>query len=423
MTHSRQSGLHRRRSGVHRRRRGLSTLLFLLALPTLIIFTWLGVEVGLAIRSANQAKIAADAIALAAAARLQDGFEATRETALLAASINEGPSGAITVSMSEDNTGDVQRGTWDPSTRTFIAIPGGNGAIRATVSFGPNSPNGSPGIILPGIFELMDYEITRSSVAVPLPNIDGPSIGIAGSGLEMAGSSLLRSAGYVDVSLLTSGVLDLRGDSLIDAPMLRSDSGIPDQVADAVTGDVVTNTTLFEDPHAAKPPPLLQPQTDGDPEIGFLSPGLHADGLTVANGTLVLMPGIHQFGASGLQVIGDGRIILDRAMVHLVDVESTLTLRESARAEGVAMPNGPWRNVAFLATSEGPPLSIEQNATIEIDGDVYAPDRLIVLRNRGRLKAMASILGGIRLDQNALAEFTSAILREDDRGPSARLVR
>ena len=55
-------------------------------------------EIGIVVRSANKAKTAADAIALAAAARHADGPEAVRADALAAAATNVQP-GAVMFSL------------------------------------------------------------------------------------------------------------------------------------------------------------------------------------------------------------------------------------------------------------------------------------------------------------------------------------
>lgn len=416
---------HSRFTDRHRHRRGLSTVYFLLALPTMILFTWLGVEIGLVIRAAGHAKIASDAIALAAASRSFEGFETSRSDALLAASINRGPNGPIVITMPEDNSGDVRRGTWNGATRTFLPDPDSFQAFQATVTFGPGTANGSPGIILPGLFRLIDYELVRRSVAIPLSIVDGPSVGIAGAGLRMSGSSVLRSAGYVDVSLANSGTLDLRGQSFVDAPRLRSDVVVPDQVADAVSGEIEGTTTLFTDPYLALPPPEPQETIISSGEAGsaILDPGLHPDGLEVANRRVTLAPGLHQFAGDGLSILGGGTVVLDRATIQLMDSQSALRLRGTGRLEGRAMTDGPWAEVAVLAPLEGPPWLLQQDSTIDVRGDVYAPTRDLSVRDRARLSCGAAILGGLDLDQRAVVGFEGAILSGDERGRSTRLVR
>lgn len=408
-----------------RHRRGLSTIYFLLALPSLLIFTWLGVEIGLVVRAAGHAKIASDAIALAAASRAFEGFEVSRSDAFLAASINRSPNGPVVVSMPEDNSGDVKRGVWNSATRTFLPAPESIRAFEATVTFGPGNANGSPGVILPGIFRLIDYDLVRSSVAIPLSLVDGPSVGIAGLGLRMSGSSVLRSAGYVDISLAQSGVLDLRGESLVDTPRLRSDIVVPDQAADAVSGDIESSTTLFTDPYLILPAPEPQETIISSGEAGSvtLSPGLHPDGLEVVNRRVTLAPGLHQFAGDGLAILGGGTVVLDRATVQLMDPASVLNLEGNGRLEGRAMTDGPWADVAVLTPIDGAPWLLKQDSRIDVRGDVYAPNRDLLVRDRARITSGAAILAGLDLDQQAIIEFEGGILPGDERGRSARLVR
>lgn len=327
--------------------------------------------------------------------------------------------------MTEDNGGDVVRGRWDSTTRTFTPISDGRDAIRATVTFGAGSPNGAPGLILPGIFSITGYELSRSSVAVPLPNIEGPSVSLLGAGLEMNGDTLLRTAGYLDVSWADEGVLELRGNSLIDTPVLRSDTTVADQVAIRVTGEIRPNATLASDPHEARPLPEPQAEASPPPPSGpaILAPGRHPDGLTVSDRPIVLAPGIHQFGGPGLQVEGDGVVTLDRAMVQLVGPDAAIVLRNAGQLRGAGIETGPWRHVALLAPLDGADWSIGQQASIDLDGDVYAPNRILSIRERGRLEATAAVLAGLRMGQTADAEFRGAVVESDERGPTARLVR
>lgn len=417
MTNSRQPG-------ANRHRRGLSTIYFLLALPTLIIFTWFGVEIGLAIRSAGHAKIAADAVALAAAARLDEDYSTFREDAILAASINRGPNGPIVVSISDDGTGDVLKGGWNPRTQTFTPSPGSRRAAQATITFGPGTPNGTPGLILPGIFEIFGYELVRSSVAVRIPRIQGPSLGIGDGGLRMAGSSLLDSAGYVDVSLQGAGEIDLRGDGMIVTPLLRSNGPVSDRIRDTVEGAVESRTAIHRDPYVDRPRP--EPSTlivSSSPlSTTTLAPGYHAAGMVVEDRRVVLGPGIHQFGGPGLDVRGGGAVVLDRALIQLMDDESTLRLRDASRIEGKALAQGTWSGFAILTSASPGRLSLGQDAVIDVDGDIYGPADTIALNDRARLSATAAIVGGLEIDQYSIAEFRGGLFQRDVQPNSARLV-
>ena len=67
--------------------RGISTIWMVIALPVVMMMAWLALEIGLVVKSGNQAKLAADAIALAAAARFGDGWEGASQDAFAAAGV------------------------------------------------------------------------------------------------------------------------------------------------------------------------------------------------------------------------------------------------------------------------------------------------------------------------------------------------
>ena len=71
-----------------RARRGISSIKLLVALPAILSIAWLGLEFGLVLRAIQQAKIAADSAALAAAARLSSDFEIYGNAAIQAAAAN-----------------------------------------------------------------------------------------------------------------------------------------------------------------------------------------------------------------------------------------------------------------------------------------------------------------------------------------------
>ena len=87
------------------------------------------------------------------------------------------------------------------------------------------------------------------------------------------------------------------------------------------------------------------------------------------------------------------------------------------------MTDGPWADVAVLTPIEGAPWLLKQDSRIDVRGDVYAPNRDLLVRDRARITSGAAILAGLDLDQQAIIEFEGGILPGDERGRSARLVR
>jgi Flp pilus assembly protein TadG len=79
----------------------VASVKLIVALPAVLMLSWLSVEIGFALRAYAQAKTAADAVALAAAARYPDGPDAARQDALTAALANKGPNGPVALVLVE----------------------------------------------------------------------------------------------------------------------------------------------------------------------------------------------------------------------------------------------------------------------------------------------------------------------------------
>ena len=114
-------------------RRGASTATVIIFLPVVLMMAWFGVEIGLAVRSVTSAKFAADAVALAAAARYRDSGTDVRADAQAAAAGNRGPNGPIVVTIGGGPAGggDVEFGQWDDELRVFTVDSDGGPAVRA----------------------------------------------------------------------------------------------------------------------------------------------------------------------------------------------------------------------------------------------------------------------------------------------------
>ncbi|MFM8872702.1 MAG: pilus assembly protein TadG-related protein [Phycisphaerales bacterium] len=115
----------RRRPQHRSTRRGFSSANTVVWLPVIIMTAWLALEVALLYRGAYRAQAAADAGALAAAARYRDGRAAASDDALAAAGASDGPAGPITIDVGDGTSGgeDLEFGTWDEDTRTFSEDP------------------------------------------------------------------------------------------------------------------------------------------------------------------------------------------------------------------------------------------------------------------------------------------------------------
>jgi hypothetical protein len=416
-------------------RRGMSSIKLVFSLPALILLTWWGAEYGLALRSAGHARTAADAIALAAAGRYRDGHAQSRADALAAAAASRSPNGPVVVSIADGpgGGGDVEFGHWDDDAQTFTPDPEGGPAVRVRVRFDPAGPNGSPSQILRGMFGTAPVTIERSSMAVNVPPrhmttllLQNPGAGV----LDLGGSFTLRSKGGVSVASADALAIAHIEDAKVRVPVVRSAGTIPPAIKSASDGAVEPLATIAADPFVGTALPAL---SDADPAqdivfdpsgITHVAPGRHT-GLVMAEGTVILDPGLHQF-LGGVQVEGSAQLQLDQATVQLLE-GATLEIAGNASMTGTASGTTlNWPGFWLLQSAAAPAgWLVKDNAVMAVDGFVYAPAASVTVQDGGQVSMGTAVLGGVVGRGTAQIQGTDDIaeLRTDPVPGRARLVR
>ena len=371
--------------------RGIASIKLIVALPAILAFTWLGIEFGLLFRAVQQAKIASDAAALAAAARLPEDVKAFETAAVLAAAGNTGPGGGITIEAISDNAGgDLLTGLWDDDTRAFIPDSEAREAVRVRVRFGANAPNEAPGYVLPNLLELADITFERSSIATWNPRPASTSLLITrptgGRALACSQTALLDSFGEIGVRSTGGQAVRLQHDAVVITPALRLAGGLNPGAADRVEGEIIFDVDVPQDPYAGVSPPGLLAPVIGPGEVGpgetvDLEPGRHPDGLELNGGTVRLLPGVHQFGGVGLILDDDARLILIEASIQLLD-SAKLRVRGEAEMSGDAPLTGDWEDVLLLGGDANAAL-ISEDASIIVPGVVYLPMGRVQVEDQG----------------------------------------
>ena len=414
-------------------RRGVASVKVIVALPAVLVLSWLSVEIGFALRAYAQAKTAADAIALAAAARYQDGPEAARVDALTAASANKGPNGPLALVLVEgpQGGGDLLFGDWDEATRQFLPNEEGGPAVRARVRFAADHPNGPVGLVLAGLFTSGPFSIERSSIAVYRPARHTTSVLLVDQNpeaLELSGTANVRAAGGVSVASTSATAVALTGTSTLVAPIVRIAGDLGTNSEAGIEGRVETGAQVPVDPQAgfalppwgANPP---QPITHDDVSETFVAPGLHA-GLTASGGRVVLLPGLHQF-AGPIALSGTAELVLDEATIHLGDGLG-LELRGSSRLVGDPVTTlAEWGRCWMLQRGARTEWHILDSALLDVAGRCYGPRARLVVDGGAEARVDAAILLGLQAEGTASVRFKRR-LPELDLEPEpgrARLVR
>ncbi len=401
------------------RRRGVSSIKLLVGLPAILTVAWMGIEFGLVLRAVQQAKIAADAAALAAAARLSSDFEIYSEAAVEAAAANRGPGGEIIIQIAPDNTGgDLLLGSWDSTTGTFTPDPDILDAVAVTVRIGAAAPNPSPGFILPNLLELADATFERTSVATWIPLPPAASLMIRDGNdvrrsLDLSGNSMLESEGDIEVRSNHFAAVWVSDDASVTVPTLRIAGGVHENDGQRVDGLIETDASIMEDPYLDTPVPDRAPLAAVidlfDPVSATpLEPGRHPDGLLIDQGSVTLLPGIHQFGGIGLHIGGDAEVILRNASIQLLD-EGTLKISDSGSLSGTTIAYGDWNDV-FLIAPDAESITIRDQASAIVPGVCYCPLSFMRLEQNAALVVDGLISGKLVQNQASTARMDRVIV-------------
>ena len=401
-------------------RRGISAVLVLGAIPAMLLIAWMGVEIGLAVRSVNQARLAADAAALAAAARYADGFETANDDALAAAQACRGPNGPVSISVQDapGGGGDVVFGQWDDEARIFTPDLDGGPAARVTVRFAADSPNGAPGLILWRIFQSGQVSFTRSSVAVYSPPKHTTSMLLQGSGsavLEADDSATVSARGGVSIASADMGAVFVHGASrpgkVLAVPVLRVAGGVDASSRAAAGGSIEEGASIPADPMSMVDLPSIDAGAAGDvtsDTVGTtrVSPGAH-ERLVATAGTVVLEAGLHQF-TQGISLSGSAQVQLEDAAIELAPT-ATVSLSGSAVVSGTPIATGDWSGFSVLQRGQTTTWTVGGSAVMDLTGDLYAPNAALSASGTALLRAQTGVLGSLRAADDASVRFDDRI--------------
>ena len=353
-----------------------------IALPVVMMMAWLALEIGLVVKSGNQAKLAADAIALAAAARFGDGWEGASQDAFAAAGACRGPNGPVQLIVAEGpgGGGDLVYGSWDASTRQFSPSSSDGGpAAEVTIRFAEDHPNGGVPLILSGLFGSGAVAVERTSVAVYNPPKHMTSLLLPDAALafvSMGGTAALRAKGGVSVASQGSSSVQMTEGASMNIPILRSAGTMDDSLGARITGSVESSATVPEDPYVGVAIPVFDSTNPAEIALTgagtlHVPPGIH-DALVAGSGTIVLDPGIHQF-VGGIELFGTVVLELDQALVQLQD-GGGLQLRDIASITGTSLGGaGDWVGFCLIQGNAGTAWSVQDEASILVEGKCYAP--------------------------------------------------
>ncbi len=398
-------------------RKGLSSVQVIVVLPSVLMLSWLAIEAGLAMRSAVDARNGADAIALAAAAQHDESYAAALDAALLAASANRAPAGPVSISTGPGpgGGGELEFGRWDRFQRQFVPDPEGGRAVRATVRFAANHPNGAPGLVLPSLFPGTTVKIERQAVAVFIPPKHYTSALVLGTGseaLEVERAARLRTRGVVLVASNDAAAVRVAGAPRVLVAELRVAGGLEPGSVELVDSDVVAGASIPADPYASIPlPPLdpTQPEPIEHDDAGttLVQPGVHS-GFDANGGRVVLLPGLHQFEGP-IVLSGDAELGLEFATL-LFSSAGRLMLSGRAVVSGTGSDTVPgWDGFWVLQESGLRAWNFTDAAEVDVRGHAYAPSTRLVLEGSSRMDTGTLVAESVRMRGDAVLRLRESI--------------
>jgi hypothetical protein len=235
--------------------RGVATIHFVVLLPAFLVMTWIAAEIGMAIRLVGIARDAAESVALAAAARYRDGFDAASlDGASAAGGYNAAGRPLVVDFGAKMNAGtDVAFGRWDPVARLFSEVEGGGPAVSVRVRFGDDHPNGAVGLLMPRLFGTGPFSFERTAVAVYVPPRHTTSVRVESTGaetLKLLGSARVVAFGGVSVVSTSASAVNLGIGTEVEASVLRAGGPISDGMLDSVDAAAEPSALFAVEPHA-----------------------------------------------------------------------------------------------------------------------------------------------------------------------------
>jgi hypothetical protein len=256
--------------------------------------------------------------------------------------------------------------------------------------------------------------IERTSVAIHVRARHTTSLLLdAASGvvLSIGGAAIVDLDGGISVRSSGTGCVVVGADASLSASVVRAAGSVDAGSVSQVDGTVIDGFDVPPDPFAG----LVMTPIDvtsaiaidhDDLSVTEVEPGVH-QGIEIAGGSVVLLPGLHQFSGA-IVVRGTGSLVLQDATVQL-DTAASLSIAGQGSVTGTPSTAGDWAGAAFLQSNSTEPWILGGDAQMDVAGMVYAPQSSITVQSEARVKLGSAILGSLTCTDSAVVEFTSDI--------------
>ena len=393
------------------RHRGYALLWCLFSLLLLLSFGVIAIEITMLRVAQSRAQIAAEAAALAAAGSLRNGRETAAEDAAGIAAMNRGNGGPVVLLSSSDNsTGDLRFGHWNPETKELEEDLLAPDAVSVTVSFSDQHPNGSVGLLFGGLLGLEQVDVgARATVSrrprLPVPISTWILDPIKPHVIELRESTLEVNGGLV-VSSTSIDAVTVVSNSLLDATLLDLDGGVNIDSDDSIRGLI----RQFDGPTDPPSVPQLNlaalPNRLGLIDVSgtlILEPGNYTNGLIGTEGQYVLQEGVYIFGEPGINLSRNATIQSENSIIVLGEGASlrisgtTCTIAAQTEVGDVDNPD----RIAIISTNERSELLIQNGGLLSVNGMVNCPSAVLDCSS-GTVEATRIVVKELEADRTSL---------------------
>lgn len=381
-----------------RRRRGITVVWAAITLTVLLMFVGLALDAGYVHITGHQLQNAADAAALAGAAKvgLYRVGVATPQDAVNDAVATAAANQAAQASVLLDPGADVTLGSYDRGAAVFT--PGGSplNACRVTARRTAGSPGGALPLLFAPIFGFNTSDVSRQAIAMT-----GGTLGAGMIALHPTRQGSFSLNGNISVNVVggsiqvnsehPSAATSVSGSAgQIIADQLRIYGGISTSGSPQLPQNLYTNTSPVPDPLAALPAPNKADYVNhgsltvnGNRTVNA-EPGYYPGGINMVNGTLNLAPGIYLLGPGGLTANG-GTINAPGVMFYFTTGNNPsqygrLDLGGNVILHQTPPTSGPWAGISMFADRTAPypnnPNAVNSligNSASTLSGTLYFP--------------------------------------------------
>jgi len=358
---------------------GIAVVYMAVVMLALIGLTGLAVDGGYVTYTGHQLQNAADAAALAGAARVQYSTVNAVADATSTGLANQAAKQNVVLAPS-----DVICGHYNRSTSTFAANTTPYNAVQVTARRTVN-------LFFGKMFGINSSNVSRIAIAMAGGTYDAGLIALDPTrpSLTNGNITLQVNTGGIQINSNSTSALTVKGTSAeIDATSIRMSGGMSTSGHPTLPDEVLTNTEAVPDPLAALPAPIkgayinrgtLSVNTTGTVTA---DPGYYPGGIDVKKGNLVLNPGMYILGGpNGLSVKGGTVTGTGVTMYFTTGTGSAYANISLGGAMTLSAPtSGTYKDILFFVDRSMPydaknGISLAGNTSITLSGTIYMPSQ------------------------------------------------